>query len=101
MKLKYLKNVTSLSMDQNKCVGCGKCLDVCPHQVFSLCNRKVQIVERDACMECGACQVNCVANAIHVQAGVGCAYAVVNGFLKKTDPNCGCGSSDDGGSSCC
>ncbi|MFC2091695.1 4Fe-4S binding protein [Elusimicrobiota bacterium] len=38
--LKYLKNVVTLKMDHAKCVGCGMCLEVCPHAVFELKENK-------------------------------------------------------------
>ena len=84
----YLKNVTTLGLDPEKCIGCGKCLEVCPHSVFSLQERKARIVERDACMECGACSMNCPTEAISVQAGVGCAAAVINAALGRTSAGC-------------
>ncbi len=34
--LSYLKNVVTLKLDENKCTGCGMCLEVCPHQVFKM-----------------------------------------------------------------
>ena len=33
---------------------------------------RVRIENRDACMECGACAMNCPTEALTVQAGVGC-----------------------------
>ena len=97
--LRYLKNVVTLKMNADKCNGCGMCTDVCPHAVFAIENRKSGIADRDACMECGACARNCAAGAISVNAGVGCAAAVIQGKLKGTEPTCGCG--DSGGGSCC
>jgi hypothetical protein len=47
-------------------------------------------------MECGACALNCPANVIGVNAGVGCASAIIMGWLNGKEPDCGCG---DGG--CC
>jgi ferredoxin len=101
--MKYLKNVVTLRLDQDRCTGCGMCLTVCPHQVFGLRNGspRVCIQNRDACMECGACSRNCPAEAISVKAGVGCAYAIVLGRLRRTDPTCGCSESGDEGPSCC
>ena len=29
-QLIYLKNVVTLQLDQEKCTGCGTCLEVCP-----------------------------------------------------------------------
>jgi NAD-dependent dihydropyrimidine dehydrogenase PreA subunit len=90
LKLQYLKNVVTLSLDIDKCVGCGKCSEVCPHGVFSIEDKKARIIDRDSCMECGACQNNCPADAISVGKGVGCAKAVLNGILSRTKPNCDC-----------
>ena len=95
--LRYLPNVVTLVLDDEKCDGCGMCTTVCPHAVFALENRKARIVDRDACMECGACAGNCPTGAITVDSGVGCATAIIIGALKGTAPTCGC--SDD--TSCC
>lgn len=87
--MKYLKNVVTLQYDSTKCTGCGKCLEVCPHRVFQPEGKKVKISDRDACMECGACARNCAFSAISVEAGVGCAAAVIIGFFTGTEPTCG------------
>lgn len=83
---KYLKNVTTLQLQEELCIGCGRCLEVCPHQVFVLTARKARkavITDRDACMECGACQKNCPVRAISVAAGVGCASGLINEWLRE------------------
>ena len=82
----YLKNVTTLSLDQEKCKNCGTCLEVCPHGVLVMNSGRVAIHDRDACMECGACSRNCPFDAVSVQAGVGCAAAVIGSLL---DPEAG------------
>jgi len=86
----YLKNVVSLSYNQDKCTGCRMCVDVCPHGVFKMVDKKAQIANRDKCMECGACALNCTAGAITVKSGVGCAAAVISGYFSKGEPACGC-----------
>jgi NAD-dependent dihydropyrimidine dehydrogenase PreA subunit len=86
----YLKDVVTLRLDEKKCAGCGMCLDVCPHEVFKMNNKHVAIQNRDACMECGACSINCPTNAISVQSGVGCANALINSMLGKKGECC-CG----------
>jgi ferredoxin len=58
------------------------CTEVCPHGVFTIENGKAQIVDRDACMECGACARNCEVEAITVKSGVGCATAVIIAALR-------------------
>ena len=62
-RLVYLKDVVTLSLDSEKCFGCGMCLEVCPHRVLARDNGKVRIEDRDACMECGACAKNCPARS--------------------------------------
>jgi len=88
----YFKDVVTLQMDVEKCVGCGMCLEVCPHAVFAMNNGKAHIEDRDACMECGACARNCPTEALTVESGVGCAVAIVSEMLGREctcDPN-GC-----------
>lgn len=79
---RYLENVATLKLDQSLCIGCGRCLEVCPHQVFSVEGRKAAVLDSDACMECGACARNCPARAIEVDAGVGCASGMINEWLQ-------------------
>lgn len=88
--LMYLKNVVTLTLDPEKCIGCGMCAEVCPHGVFAVNSRKAEIVRRDSCMECGACQMNCPPAAISVDAGVGCAVAVINTALGIQNDSCCC-----------
>ncbi|MDD2806864.1 MAG: mercury methylation ferredoxin HgcB [Elusimicrobiales bacterium] len=97
MTMKYLPGVSTLKLEAAKCIGCGMCAKVCPHAVFRIEARKAVITDVDLCMECGACAGNCPTEALSVKKGVGCAQAVRMGFLRGTEPDCGCG--DD--SSCC
>ncbi|MFC1765824.1 mercury methylation ferredoxin HgcB [Planctomycetota bacterium] len=94
--LHYLNNVVTLSLNTNECIGCGRCLEVCPHAVFIMPESKAIINDRDACMECGACAKNCPANAISVEAGVGCAQAVFNSW-RTGKLECDCDTSCCGG----
>jgi len=90
---RYLRDVATLALDQDACIGCGRCLEVCPHQVFSLHEGRTSIVDHDACMECGACSKNCPASALRVDSGVGCASGMINEWLReKKIGNLGSGS---------
>ena len=90
MKLQYIKNVAKLTYDKEKCVGCGMCVNVCPHNVFKIEDKKAAIIDKNDCMECGACAKNCPTEAIMVESGVGCAAAVLRGMIYNTEPTCGC-----------
>ena len=79
----YLKNVATLEFDSGKCCGCGKCVEVCPHQVFKLEGRRARVATCDSCMECGACAMNCPSGAIRVDAGVGCAAGLIAQWLRE------------------
>ena len=100
MKHKYLRNVTTLFYDGEKCTGCGKCTEVCPHGVFDVTNGKAEVIHRDLCMECGACALNCPFDAITVNAGVGCAAAIIWGWFTGNEPACGSENGAAGGECC-
>jgi len=71
MKQKYIKNVVTLKLNSDKCIGCGICSTVCPHNVLAIENKKAVIKNKDNCIECGACMNNCTPKAITVTQGVG------------------------------
>jgi ferredoxin len=91
---------TSLKYYPDRCINCKRCTQVCPHAVFAEGKDHAELVQPASCMECGACALNCPVQAIEVQSGVGCAWAMINAALrgKDMDTECSCGG-DDG--SCC
>jgi len=103
--IRYIEDVVTLKLDAEKCTGCRVCTVVCPHGVFAMADKRAIIVDRGACMECGACALNCSAGAITLKPGVGCASAIIRGWLTGTEPSCGCSgapadtAASDGG--CC
>ncbi|WP_432823915.1 mercury methylation ferredoxin HgcB [Trichloromonas sp.] len=79
---RYLEDVTTLRLDVDLCIGCGRCLEVCPHGVFTLEVSKARLTDPDACIECGACAKNCPVTAIAVDTGAGCAYGLISEWLQ-------------------
>jgi NAD-dependent dihydropyrimidine dehydrogenase PreA subunit len=85
----YLEN--TLMYHPELCNGCAKCVEVCPHAVFEMEGRKAVLAHPTACMECGACQKNCITNAITVESGVGCASAMIRAaLLRQKEVECTC-----------
>jgi NAD-dependent dihydropyrimidine dehydrogenase PreA subunit len=101
MEWKYIKNGDTLSLNQDKCTGCGMCVEVCPHSVFGIKEKKAFIRDYELCMECGACMKNCPFKAIEVAAGVGCAAFVIGSLFNGKDASCGCGDGKEKGGVCC
>lgn len=90
MEYNYLMNGKSLSIDKDRCNGCGICGDVCPHKVFGFVPGHAEIRNRNQCMECGACALNCPRGAITVNKGVGCAGAIIGSMFNGGITSCGC-----------
>jgi NAD-dependent dihydropyrimidine dehydrogenase PreA subunit len=91
---------TSLNYYPERCINCKRCTQVCPHAVFAEGKDHVDLAQPASCMECGACALNCPVQAIEVQSGVGCAWAMINAALrgKDMDTECSCGGEEG---SCC
>jgi ferredoxin len=68
---KYLRNVVTLEYDPSLCIGCRLCIEVCPHNVFRMSGKKAEVAHRDKCIECGACDLNCVTGALRGKARCG------------------------------
>jgi ferredoxin len=97
----YLKNVATIKVDKEKCTGCEMCMDVCPRGVLAMCEGKADIIGRNECIECGACQKNCAFGAITVTSGVGCAQALFNALITGGEPVCDCEKGSKTKSACC
>ncbi|MHB8894584.1 MAG: mercury methylation ferredoxin HgcB [Candidatus Geothermincolia bacterium] len=81
----------TLEYDPELCNRCGMCSIVCPHRVFAQGEGAARLVDKDSCMECGACQLNCATGAIKVDNNVGCAAAMMLAALtRRVNPEVCC-----------
>ncbi len=53
-----------LTINQNSCVGCGKCVKVCPLNVIKLVENKAVPLKELDCTLCRLCEKQCVGRAI-------------------------------------
>lgn len=86
MKLKNPKNAGTLSVNREKCIGCGRCIEVCPHNVFHMKEKKSEIINKHSCMKCEACKNNCPVSAIDVHADTGGFVYAVREMMYKDKP---------------
>ena len=54
------------TVDQDKCVGCGACVDVCPAEVYELQDGKSNPVNAEECLGCESCVEVCQQSAITI-----------------------------------
>lgn len=57
----------TVTVDTDKCIGCGECVDVCPVEVYELQNEKSTPVNEEECLGCESCVEVCEPGAITVE----------------------------------
>lgn len=95
---------------QSKCIGCGRCIQICAHDAPSITNRKASI-DYDKCVGCGRCVGVCPVHAISADENSNdilnkkiaeYSKAVIDGrpnfhisIVVDVSPNCDCHSEND------
>ena len=67
-----------IEVDQEKCIGCGQCVDNCPGKVPALDDDEKAYMGRDECITCSNCIVTCPTEAISVKE----TFYVEEGYYK-------------------
>jgi len=60
------KALTKFVIDES-CIGCGKCIPVCPTDAITGELKKVHVLDQDKCIVCGSCVEICPVDAIVVE----------------------------------
>ncbi len=55
----------AVSIDKDKCEGCGVCTEVCPVSALEVVDGKITVKE-DECIDCGACTGECPFDVLSV-----------------------------------
>ena len=53
-------------IDDDKCKGCGICLDACPHGAIKGEKKEIHTINQGTCQKCGICISECKLDAISV-----------------------------------
>ena len=53
----------AVTIDKEKCTGCGACVETCPVEALKLVDDKAT-VDSDTCIDCGSCVDECPVEAI-------------------------------------
>ena len=55
----------ALSFQPDRCIGCGRCLEVCPRGAHRMVDGR-HVLDRGACRGCGECASECCAKALEI-----------------------------------
>ncbi|MHA1301531.1 MAG: indolepyruvate ferredoxin oxidoreductase subunit alpha [Candidatus Helarchaeota archaeon] len=57
-----------ITIDEEKCIGCGRCVIICPVELYKVVEKKAKLDQAQVskfCLECAHCWVICPEHAIN------------------------------------
>ncbi|WP_294407505.1 4Fe-4S binding protein [uncultured Clostridium sp.] len=77
-------NGSFIEVRADECIGCSKCVNICPMKVFSIKDNKSVVVDEDNCIHCSLCKNNCPNSAISIHHSWKDAINIAKKHAKKT-----------------
>ncbi len=74
------------TIDQTKCIGCGRCVESCPLDTLRLKGKKAVIAYPEDCHSCYLCEMACPVDAIYVHPFKEPFPAPFPGILEAKEP---------------
>ena len=74
------KNAMKAVYDTEKCVGCGKCVFICPYDAIEWQSFSTPEIKTEDCVGCGACALVCPHQAIELR---GYEYEPVSDMIER------------------
>ena len=59
--------IEKISIEEEKCIGCGKCVNICSHSVLEMVDGKAKVVSDIFCDGLAKCVGECPSDAIHIE----------------------------------
>ncbi|MBN1934000.1 MAG: 4Fe-4S binding protein [Anaerolineae bacterium] len=53
-------------IDENECISCGSCAEVCPEDAISE-GKNSYVIDPEKCIDCGLCEDECPVDAISAE----------------------------------